>query len=53
MYQNLPGGDMLAVTGMSALGLSVYFIGGWTLVVAGLALLALVPKLRRKRGWKK
>lgn len=49
------GPDVLAMTGLSALGVGAYLVGGWVLIVAGLAILGLIPVWRRKkkRGWKK
>lgn len=53
MYQG-PGADVLAMTGLSAVGLAAYIVGGWVLIIAGIALIALVPRLRKKsKKWKK
>lgn len=53
MYQG-PGADILAVTGLSAIGLAAYLVGAWVLIIAGIALFALAPRLRKKsKKWKK
>lgn len=52
MY-NGPGADILAVTGISALGALTYVVGGWVLIVAGLALITLSYRSSKKKEWKK
>lgn len=49
------GPDVLAMTGLSAFGVAAYLVGGWVLIVAGLAMLGLIPlrRLKKSRSWKK